>query len=126
MNINYFGSLYTAHECVRLMVDNGVQGSVTFVSSLLGLFGLIGYSQYVPTKYAVRGLAEALRSELQAYGISVHCYFPATILTPGFDEENLTKPAITREIEGTDEGQSPEVCARKLLSGLERGEFAIA
>ena len=70
-----------------MMVEHNVRGSVVFVSSVLGLFGLVGYSQYVPTKYAIRGLAESLRNELKAYGINVHCYFPATILTPGFEEE---------------------------------------
>ncbi|KAJ1912018.1 3-dehydrosphinganine reductase [Mycoemilia scoparia] len=126
MNINYLGSVYTAHESARLMAENGVHGSITFVSSVLGFFGLVGYSQYVPTKYAIRGLADSLRNELKAYGINVHCYFPATILTPGYDEENKTKPNITKEIEGTDEGQTPEVCAQKMLDGLDRGEYFIA
>ena len=63
------------------------------------------------------GLAESLRSELILYGISVHAYFPATILSPGFEEENKTKPKITLEIEGADEGLTPAQCAKGLIKG---------
>lgn len=71
------------------------------------------------------GLAECLRSELALYGISVHIYFPATILSPGYEQENRTKPALTREIEGADEGQTPAQCAQHMLRGVERDYFAI-
>lgn len=66
---------------------------------------------------APTGLAETLRSELILYGIKVHAYFPATILSPGLTEENKTKPKVTLDIEGGDEGLSPEKCARGLVKG---------
>lgn len=100
------------------MARTGIkEGKIVMVSSILGLFGLVGYSQYAPMKYAIRGLAESLRSELILYGISVHAYFPATILSPGLEEENKTKPKITLDIEGTDEGLTPAQCAKGLLKG---------
>jgi 3-dehydrosphinganine reductase len=47
------------------------------------------------------GLADTLQSELMLYqGISVHIYFPGSILTPGFEEEQKSKPQITKEIDG--------------------------
>lgn len=64
------------------------------------------------------GLAECLRSEFQLYDIDIHAYFPGTILSPGFEEENKTKPELTKKLEGGDsEGQTPEQCARGLLKG---------
>lgn len=63
------------------------------------------------------GLAESLRSELILYGISVHAYFPGTILSPGLEEENKTKPKITLEIEGQDDGLTPAQCAKGLIKG---------
>ncbi|KAI8320424.1 NAD(P)-binding protein [Martensiomyces pterosporus] len=127
MNVNYFGVMYTTHEVVRRMVAEKIKGGrVVFVSSTLGFFGLIGYAGYCASKFAIRGFAEALRVELQMYGISVHCYFPGTIFTPGYEMENLTKPQITKDIEGADEGMTPEQCSAGLFKGLARGEFAIA
>lgn len=70
-------------------------------------------------------MAECLRSELQLYGITVHCYFAATILSPGLENENKTKPTLTKEIEGTDEGQTPDRCATWMVQGLEQGYFSI-
>ena len=52
------------------------------------------------------------------YGIDTHIFFPPTMYTPGFDEENKTKPAITRKIESTDEGLTAEQAAAGLLAGM--------
>lgn len=54
------------------------------------------------------------------YSIAVHIYFPPTIFTPGYEEENKTKPRITLKIEETDDGITPD----KAAAGLLRGEFA--
>lgn len=51
------------------------------------------------------------------YGIDVHVAFPGTMYTPGFDEENACKPKITRKVEETDGGSSPDDVARQILKG---------
>ena len=66
------------------------------------------------------GLAETLHSELKLYGISIHIAFPATIYTPGYEEENKTKPKITLKIEESDGGDSPEAVATAILKGEKR------
>jgi len=63
------------------------------------------------------GLADTLHSELLLYNIDVHIYFPATMYTPGYDEENKTKPEIVRKIESTDEGVTPDQAAQALYKG---------
>ncbi|EPZ31113.1 hypothetical protein O9G_001024 [Rozella allomycis CSF55] len=85
---------------------------------------LIGYSQYSPTKHAIRSLAETLHQELQPYQIDVHIYYVSTILTPGYLEERTTeektKPAITKIIEGTEiSDASPDARAKTLIDGTE-------
>ncbi len=108
------------------MRDAGLEGGrLILVSSMVGFCGLVGYSQYAPMKHAIRGLAEVLRSEFQLYGIAVQCYFPAGILSPGFEQEEKTKPACLREIEKSDKPQSPQACAKALIGGVERGQFFI-
>jgi 3-dehydrosphinganine reductase len=52
------------------------------------------------------------------YGIDVHIYFPATMYTPGYDEENKTKPDIVKKIESTDEGTTAEQAAQVLYKGI--------
>jgi len=57
----------------------------------MALMGFTGYAAYAPSKYAVRGLAECLRNELQGTGVKVSIGFPPDTKTPGFDIENLSK-----------------------------------
>lgn len=50
------------------------------------------------------------------YGIDVHIFFPGTMFTPGYEEENKTKPQIVKTIEGTD-GLTAEQAALALFKG---------
>ncbi|KDN37592.1 NAD(P)-binding protein [Tilletiaria anomala UBC 951] len=125
LKMDYWTALASTHATARAMREAGVEGKIVLVSSLVGLFGLVGYSQYAPMKYAIRGLAETLRSEFLLYNITVHCYFPATILSPGFETEQLTKPHVLKEIEKSDVPQTPAVCAARLLQGVQKGHFFI-
>jgi 3-dehydrosphinganine reductase len=51
------------------------------------------------------------------YGVDVHILFPGTIYSPGYIEENKTKPKITLKIEESDDGMQPEAVAKALLHG---------
>lgn len=83
---------------------------------------MIGYSTYAPAKHALRGLADTLRSELALYNVSVHIFFPGNMLSPGFENENKTKPKITLKIEEDDTGIRCEDAAKGMLAGVRRGD----
>ncbi|KAF9055378.1 oxidoreductase [Hymenopellis radicata] len=117
----YWVQALTALAAAKRMTS----GKIVFVSSLLGYFSLVGYASYSPAKHALRGLADTLRSELLLYGVDVHIFFPGTIYSPGYVEENKVKPKITLKIEETDDGVTPEKAAECLLAGVQRGNFHI-
>lgn len=96
-----------------------------FTSSVLAFAPILGYAQYSPAKSAIRNLADTLRQECLLYDISVSCCFPGTIYSPGFDQENITKPEVTKVVEGVDEGQTCEVVAQQCLKGLQKGEMLV-
>lgn len=122
----YWIQAWTAFAAAKQMVrENKQKGKIVLVSSTLGYMSLIGYSSYSPAKHALRGLADSLHSELMLYGIDTHIFFPPTMYTPGFEEENKTKPAITRTIESTDEGLTADQAAAGLLAGVEKGHAHI-
>jgi 3-dehydrosphinganine reductase len=127
MQLNYFGALHTARAFASKMLQSGKRGRIVFVSSTVGLMGMVGYSQYSPTKFALRGLAECLNQEFLPYGITFHVYFVASIKTPGYESEQLTKPGITKELEGKDVSgdQSPEGRANVLIEGLKNNQASI-
>ncbi|CAH0480855.1 unnamed protein product [Peronospora belbahrii] len=129
MDVNYFGTLYTIKAALPAMVrrseEGGEGGHLVLVSSGLGLISWIGYAQYAATKYALRGLAESLRNELQLFGIRVSIFYPGNIDTPGYVEENRTKPPETKIIEGVSIPLHSDKVAQQLINGVSDGLFSI-
>jgi len=100
-------------------------GHLVFIASAAALIGLVGYSSYSPSKYALRGLADCLRNELLGTGVSVSLGYPPDTDTPGFATENISKPAATTAISEffQDTVFKPEVVARAMFKGLQRGRY---
>ena len=108
---------HAGQAATKEMVKTRKKGKVCFVSSTLGYMSLIGYGSYSPAKHALRGLADTLRFELQLYNIDVQIFFPCTMFTPGYQEENKKKPRITHKIEESDAGLTAEQAAQSMLTG---------
>ena len=53
--------------------------------------------------------------------IRLHTIFPATIFTASYELENTIKADVTKKLEETDDGQTPEVVAAESIKGLESG-----
>ncbi|KAI0268382.1 oxidoreductase [Gloeopeniophorella convolvens] len=125
MDNTYWLAAWSAFAASRRMARTGTKGKIVFVSSVLGYFGMIGYSTYSPGKHAIRGLAETLRQELLLYSIEVQLYMPATMYSPGYEDENKTKPELVLKLEESDPGLTPEKAAEGLYKGVQKGDFHI-
>ncbi|KAI9224154.1 hypothetical protein BC828DRAFT_374150 [Blastocladiella britannica] len=135
MRTNYMSAVNTSHAALRRMVDSvadipggRVQGKIVFVSSIAGVIGFTGYSAYSPTKAAIISLATCLRHEVlggPANDVGIHTFLPGSIGTPGFEEEQKTKPRLARTIEKDDPIQTPDECSRSLFAGLDAGHAQI-
>ena len=106
VDINYLGSAYTTRAFLPYMIPK--TGSkehhpraVIFTSSQAGQLGVYGYTAYSASKYALRGLAEALQMEVARDNVSVQVAFPPDTDTPGFEEEQIGKPEETKLISQT-------------------------
>ena len=131
MDSNYFSSAYIAHSMLREWLSPSSSKTkeprhLIFTSSVLAFYPLVGYAAYTPSKCALRALSDTLSQELQLYSqgnaVKVHTIFPATIFTAMYAQENLTKPAVTKKLEESDGGQTPDQVAVASVKGLERGE----
>lgn len=123
MRINMFGIWNTCAFLVPLMKERG--GYIVNTSSVAGLMGIFGYSDYSASKFAVIGFSEALRSELRRHNIHVSVLCPPDTDTPGLTEENKTKPLETKVISRSVRLMTPEGVARALLKGIEKKRFII-
>jgi 3-dehydrosphinganine reductase len=155
MELNYFAAAYLAHKTLQAWLYPSTPYSVQdktstpeptrqliFTSSAVAFVSIAGYAPYAPAKVAIRALADGLRSEVQLYNaarrskvstgvqpapfdVSIHTVYPGTILSPGYDNEEKTKHAVTREIESTDPKQTELQAATAAVQGLENGNSMI-
>ena len=123
--VNYLGAVHLIRAALPAMQAEG-NGRVVLVSSGAGLIGLYGYTAYAPSKFAVRGLAEALRAELAPDGIGVSLVYPPDTATPQLEEEMRLRPEVTSRIAAGAKVCSPDDVARAILDGVARGKFVIA
>jgi 3-dehydrosphinganine reductase len=124
MEVDYFGTLHAVRAVVPSMIERG-RGHLVTISSTAGLIGVFGYSAYAPAKYAVRGLAETLRSELAPHGIVVACAYPPDTRTPGLDAENELKPTETERISAAIKPREADDVARAIVRGIEKDRLVI-
>jgi short-subunit dehydrogenase len=87
MDVNYWG----AHRCIREVLPamrSRRRGCIVNVGSGASLFALPVTSGYSASKFALRGLSEALHRELLGSGVSVSCLCPGSIKTEFWSEVN--------------------------------------
>ena len=119
LDLNYFGAVHAVRAVLPSMLETG-QGHVVLVSSVAGLCGVFGYGGYAPAKAALRNFGEVLEAEYGDRGLTVSLVYPPDTLTPGFDRENLTKPAETTAVSALVKPVSALRVAQALVAGIEK------
>lgn len=153
MDINYWANAYLAYETLKswtkpssppdMTAHSSIKPTRHFIvtSSVAVFIGMAGYAPYSPAKSASRSLCDTLANEVNLYNgaryapasktklnpeIRIHCVTPATIYTPGYEEEEKLKHAVTKMLEESDGGQTEDEVAAASIKGLEQGDYLIA
>lgn len=124
MDVNYYGQLVPTLIVLPYFLE-AKEGYITFTSSIMGFMAIMGYTTYVPSKYAIFGLAEVLRHELLPYKIKVSILFPTDTDTPGLAEENIIKPEECKIISETGTVMTAEDVAKEFINGILEERFEI-
>lgn len=152
MDTVYWTAAHTAHAAMKSWlrpVSVGERGESTqrsslprhliFTASTICFAPVAGYAPYSAPKAAMRALADTLHQETKVFNaarrdgkhdaperdVNVHIIFPMGIASPGYENEQRVKPALTKQLEEADQPQTPAEVARASMTGLERGEFMI-
>ena len=93
---NQLGTMYV----VRAFLPFLHSGCIVLTSSAAGQVGVYGYTTYSPTKFAIRGFAEALHAEMVHTHphVALQLVYPIDTDTPGYQEELKTTPELTKII----------------------------
>jgi NAD(P)-dependent dehydrogenase (short-subunit alcohol dehydrogenase family) len=136
--VNLFGYHDLARRVIPVMRAQG-QGRIVNCSSVLGLVGMRFRGAYVATKFAMEGLTDVMRIELQGSGIQVVLIEPGPIATrirenaiPHFEKwidwENSARADLYRSLRGRLYDKKvkkdafelePEAVTAKLIRALE-------
>lgn len=79
-DVNVFGVVRTIRPFLPPMLERG-SGRLLLVSSIVGKRGVPHYSAYSASKFALHGMAEALRAEIHGSGVSVGLVCPSSTET---------------------------------------------
>ncbi|NNC99862.1 MAG: SDR family NAD(P)-dependent oxidoreductase [Gammaproteobacteria bacterium] len=88
MNINFYGVLYGTKAFLPVL-EKADWGHIVNISSLFGLVSVPDQAAYNASKFAVRGMTDALRMELEEIDSTVSC----TTVHPGGIKTNIARSA---------------------------------
>ncbi|MFW9993601.1 MAG: SDR family NAD(P)-dependent oxidoreductase [Candidatus Odinarchaeota archaeon] len=93
------GTFSCTRAAARVMKEQGTGGRIINTSSLAGLMGNFGQSNYGAAKAGIYGFTRVTALELERYGITVNCIVPMarTRLTAGIDAipEEMTPEQVS-------------------------------
>lgn len=117
MRVNFFGALWCTHHALPWLKQS--RGLLVGVSSLAGKIGVPGRTAYSPSKFAMAGFFEALRTELVETGVGVTMIFPGVVATE-IRRHGYGPDGRAAGISGLDEtGAMPvDVCARQMIDAM--------
>ena len=115
IDMNYSSSLYLSH----VLLKHELCKHLVYFSSEVSFFPFIGYSSYTPSKTSLKSLVNILRHEFPE--VRLTNVFPGNFASEGYIEENLTKPKITKDIEGSSKPISVEECREIIISHINKG-----
>jgi 3-oxoacyl-[acyl-carrier protein] reductase len=81
IEVNLKGTYNCAQAVLETMIEQG-SGSITNASSVVGIYGNFGQSNYAASKFGVIGLAKTWARELGPKGIRCNAVAPGFIATP--------------------------------------------
>lgn len=132
METNFFGPMLLTKAVLPQMRNQG-GGCIIMISSLSGIAGLAGDVAYTASKFALEGATEALRHEVDRWGIKLALVegglyatnifapnLPAqTTLPEGYPKDSPYRPLVEHKLkevrERIPEAMAPEIIANLLL-----------
>ena len=122
---NFFGIIRLIQSALPIMRKQGY-GRIINISSLAGRIGLPLSSAYVSSKFALEGLVESLRYEVQPFGIHVILIEPGVIKTNFVNNMKVGRNVITSS--NTNNGISPyvEILQKRISAFKPRFEKGLA
>jgi NAD(P)-dependent dehydrogenase (short-subunit alcohol dehydrogenase family) len=93
LGVNLGGTINAVRTFAASMIRAGRGGHIVITASVNGLFSGAGVGVYVTSKFALVGLAESLRADLQPFGVGVSVLCPGPVQSQLFESTHEVRPA---------------------------------
>jgi NAD(P)-dependent dehydrogenase (short-subunit alcohol dehydrogenase family) len=122
VDVNLWGVIHGCRVFLPLLA-RADRGHIVNMSSLFGFVGMAGQAPYCTTKYAVRGLSEALWEELRDTTIGVTVVHPGSVATDIMRRAHSDDPELIAFLADWYERHAfpPARAAACIIAALERG-----
>ena len=130
IGINFWGVVHGSKFFLPHLIASG-DGHLVNISSLFGLVSMPGQSMYNASKYAVRGMTEAIREEMLIAGhkVGVTAVHPGGIKTAiarnARVSEHEDKGATAKLFDEKLARMTPEKAAAIIVKGIERNQARV-
>ena len=108
LGVNLLGGIWTSRAAARIMREQGRErgGRIVNISSLVGVNGLWGCTDYAASKGGIMSMTRALAKEMGEYGVTVNSVAPGVVQRPGTGADDsdyaLKTNFLGRKCEATD------------------------
>ena len=85
LGVNLLGGIWTSRAAARIMREQGRErgGRIVNISSLVGVNGLWGCTDYAASKGGIMSMTRAHAKEMGEYGVTVNSVAPGIVQRPG-------------------------------------------
>lgn len=140
LGVNLGGAINAIRTFAPRLIAQGGGGHIVITSSVSGLFTGGGSGVYATSKFALVGLAESLRADLEQHGIGVSVLCPGPVKSELFESTAVVRPprlALTGSLPVVPPGvareetpifitaPTPADIGRFVLAGIRRNELYI-
>jgi NAD(P)-dependent dehydrogenase (short-subunit alcohol dehydrogenase family) len=130
LGVNLGGTVNAVRTFVPSMISSQRGGHIVITASVNGLFAGAGVGVYVTSKFALVGLAESLRADLQQFGIGVSVLCPGPVQSDLFESTAAVRPAQyaatgSKPLLPPGAARTDTPIFRTALTGLEVGECVL-
>lgn len=120
LGVTVGGAVNGIQTFVPRLIGHGQGGHIVNTSSSSGLFASWQCGVYITAKFALAGMSEALRTDLEPYGIGVSAFFPGPAATDFGRNTAAVRPAALEQ-SGYPRRSPPSYDTSLLMSGDEIG-----
>ena len=113
---NFFGVIRVTKEVIPIMRNQGNGGNIINVSSVGGKIGIPLNSAYISSKFALEGLSESMRYELEQFGIDVILIEPGVVKSNFFENADVV---VNNNTTTSNKPSSYSQLTQKLFEGFE-------